>query len=140
MLAARIVVLLAACLLLGCPQPNKTAAKPSAKPSPTDTPRPPTPTPGPTELAVDDATIHIKNHAFQPAVIHVKQGGTVTWLNDDADPHTATPTLGASFSGTERIDANSSSGKVTFKTAGEQSYKCDYHPGETGKIVVVPVP
>jgi plastocyanin len=137
---ARLALLVVACLLAGCPQPNKTATRPSPKPGPTDTPRPPTPTPGPTELAVDNATVHIKNHVYQPAVINVKQGGTVTWLNDDAEPHTATPTQGAAFAGTDRIEANSSSGKVTFSTVGEQSYKCDYHPDEKGKVVVVAKP
>ncbi|MGZ4000128.1 MAG: hypothetical protein ACXVIY_05850, partial [Mucilaginibacter sp.] len=39
-------------------------------------------------VPVQDANVSILNFAFSPATVRVKIGGTVTWTNKDATPHT----------------------------------------------------
>src|ERR1700737_4804371 len=65
------------------------------------------------------ASVAIQNFAFSPAVVHLLPGGTVTWTNKDATPHTVTD-LGSKFDsgavGTDKIF------KFTFTTAGTYTY------------------
>jgi plastocyanin len=50
------------------------------------------------------ATVHIKNYTFVPATLTVVAGTTVTFVNDDDEPHTATA-RDKSFD-SEAIDTN----------------------------------
>lgn len=80
------------------------------------------------------ASVSIVNFAFSPATVHLKVGGTVTWTNKDASPHTATD-LGGSFdSGSLTTDQTF---KHTFATAGTYTYHCTIHSTMANATIVV---
>lgn len=73
----------------------------------------------------------IKDFVFLPAEITISKGETVTWINQDSAPHTAT---GSGFdSGFMGKDATFS---FTFNEAGTFDYICTYHPYMKGKVIV----
>jgi len=82
-----------------------------------------------------DAEIKIANFTFDPPVLTVKAGATVTWVNSDDIPH-----LVAEKDGKFRSSALDTEEKFsqTFKTPGTVDYFCVLHPHMTGKIVVEP--
>jgi amicyanin len=77
--------------------------------------------------------VKIDNFVFNPQTIMVKAGDTVTWINHDDIPHTAT-----SKSGVFRSKALDTDDKFsfTFATPGTFAYFCALHPHMTGSIVV----
>lgn len=80
------------------------------------------------------ASVSIVNFAFSPNVVHLKVGGTVTWTNKDASPHTVTD-LGGSFdSGSLATDQTF---KRTFTTAGTYTYHCTIHSTMASATIVV---
>jgi len=85
--------------------------------------------------AAQAATVEvtIDNFTFSPQQITVKAGDTVTWINHDDIPHTAT-----SKTGVFRSKALDSDDKFsfTFATPGTYAYFCALHPHMTGSIVV----
>ncbi|MEN6349405.1 MAG: cupredoxin family copper-binding protein [Syntrophomonas sp.] len=76
-------------------------------------------------------TVVIENFAFTPAAITVKKGDTVTWVNRDSAPHTAT---GAAFD--SKGLARGQSFSFTFNEAGTFDYICTYHPSMKGQVIV----
>ena len=82
-----------------------------------------------------DAEIKIANFTFEPPVLTVKVGTTVTWVNDDDIPHLVSEKDGKFRSSALDTDATFSQ---TFKDAGTIEYFCVLHPHMTGKIVVEP--
>ncbi len=82
-----------------------------------------------------DETVSMIDNQFQPADITITVGDTVTWVNNGANPHTATSDdNGDTFhSGTV---APNGSFSFTFETAGTFPYHCEFHPGMTGTITV----
>lgn len=133
-LAFALALAVAACA--GAPPSTQGTPRPAAT-SPAPLPSISPPPAGTAAAPLDAATIYIRNHAYLPATVYVKQGGYVTWVNQDAAIHTATPENGASFHATGDIQPASDSGRVTFATAGEQDYTCSYHPDEHGKVMVI---
>ena len=82
------------------------------------------------------SAITIKNFAFDPAVLTVKPGTTVTWLNQDPAPHAiASDTTSAVAFSSESL-ANGASYAFTFTQPGTYTYHCSIHPSMTGTIVV----
>lgn len=77
--------------------------------------------------------VHIKNFAFAPAALTVSPGTTVTWINDDEDPHTVTANSKAFHSAA--LDGGGRY-SFTFAKAGDYPYFCSLHPHMTAKIVV----
>lgn len=75
----------------------------------------------------------IENFAFEPATLTVKAGTTVTWVNRDDEPHTATATDKRFNSKT--LD-NGDRFSQEFSTPGTYNYYCALHPKMTGKIIV----
>lgn len=77
--------------------------------------------------------VWIQNMDFNPAVITVAAGTTVTWTNKDDAAHTVT-------SDTDLFDSgNMSKGgtfSFTFATPGTYPYFCTYHPAMTAEVVV----
>lgn len=68
---------------------------------------------------------------FAPAEVEVAVGGTVTFINLDLVPHTAT---GDSFdTGTLR---NGERKEIAFPAAGEFPYLCKFHRHMTGRVIV----
>jgi len=82
-----------------------------------------------------DATteVVINNYSFNPASLTVKVGTTVTWNNQDDDPHTVDSTQGKFKSPTLN---KGNSFKFRFTEAGEYPFFCRFHPKMTGKVVV----
>jgi len=79
----------------------------------------------------DGAVVEMRKLGFTPAEIEIAAGGTVTFVNLDLVPHTAT---GDGFdTGTLRKDDRK---EVTFATAGEFPYFCRFHRHMTGRVVV----
>ena len=79
------------------------------------------------------ATVDIRAMKFEPAILTVAPGTTVTWTNDDNSPHTVTD-RGRVFRSAAIDKAGSFS--YTFATPGEFTYFCTLHPMMVGKIVV----
>jgi amicyanin len=82
-----------------------------------------------------DAQVKIANFTFEPPVLTVKVGTTVTWVNDDDIPHLVSEKDGKFRS--SALDTNETFSQ-TFKDAGTIEYFCVLHPHMTGKIVVEP--
>jgi plastocyanin len=84
----------------------------------------------------DEATVTIDSFQFQPKKVTVKKGGTVTFTNNDAAPHTVSPAKGANFAGTGRL-LKGETKTVQFDQPGTQEYLCDFHPSMKGTVEVV---
>ena len=85
--------------------------------------------------AAQAATIEVSidNFVFNPQTVTVKAGDTVTWVNHDDIPHTATSSTGVFRSKALDTDDKFS---FTFTTPGSFKYFCALHPHMTGSIVV----
>ncbi|HLJ59385.1 MAG TPA: cupredoxin domain-containing protein [bacterium] len=81
------------------------------------------------------AQIHIKNFAYGPVTVTVGTGQQVTWVNDDAVPHTATA-AGKQWDSGQL--APGSSFTVTMTKPGTYVYNCEVHPFMQAKVVVTP--
>ncbi|MGD0534772.1 MAG: cupredoxin domain-containing protein [Methanoregula sp.] len=117
--SACIVLLILACMAAGCSSyqtPSATASPPAS--------------PG------GRNTIMIKNFAFDPATLTVKTSTVVTWVNQDATPHTITSDTGSSVPFSSDPLPTGASYNVTFTTPGTYTYHCSIHPSMTGTIVV----
>lgn len=76
-------------------------------------------------------TVIIQNFSFNPGTLTVKQGETITWINQDTATH--------------RIESDTFNSadlgqggqfQFTFKNKGSFDYICGTHPSMLGKIVV----
>ncbi|MEV0405044.1 plastocyanin/azurin family copper-binding protein [Actinoallomurus sp. NPDC050550] len=79
--------------------------------------------------------VSIKSFAFGPASVSVKVGTTVTWTNQDEEPHTVTADGGAFRSSTL---ASGKTFRFTFTKPGSYPYSCTIHPFMRGTVVVRP--
>jgi plastocyanin len=77
--------------------------------------------------------VHMKNFAFVPAVVHVKPGDVVEWINDDTDAHTVDSATKLFSSG--GLDTHEQY-EHAFKTAGSFAYFCALHPYMKGTVIV----
>jgi plastocyanin len=84
-----------------------------------------------TPPAAAKVQINIQNFAFNPAVITVGVGTTVTWTNEDQVAHQV-----ASGSFNSVLLHNGESFSYKFTAAGTYDYHCLIHPSMTGKIIV----
>jgi amicyanin len=90
-----------------------------------------------TPAPVSDNTINIRNMAYDPAMITVKAGSIVRWVNRDTVIHSVV------FSKESKIDTSgvlrsSQSFSVKFYDAGTYPYYCGIHPDMKGTVVVTP--
>ncbi len=86
------------------------------------------------DAAAAVTTVGIKNLAFNPAAIEIPVGGSVTWTNQDAVPHSATARDRTLLqSGTLNPGESFTH---TFAAAGEFDYFCEFHANMKGSIVV----
>jgi plastocyanin len=110
-------------------QPATVPAEESTTPAEEST----TPAESTTPPAPNDAnTVEIRNNAFNPAQLNVAPGTTVTFVNHDNVPHTAT-------SDTKLFDLEippGSSYPVVLEGEGTVPYHCELHPEMKGTIVV----
>jgi plastocyanin len=82
-----------------------------------------------------NAEVKISNFTFDPLVLSIKAGTTVTWTNADDIPHVVAEKDGKFRSGALDTDESYSQ---SFATAGTVEYFCAIHPHMTGKIIVTP--
>lgn len=75
--------------------------------------------------------VSIKNFAFNPAVLNINKGNTVTWTNNDSTLHRIS---GTGFQSGDLTNGQSYS--FTFNTAGTYDYICGIHTYMKGQIIV----
>jgi plastocyanin len=80
-------------------------------------------------------SVAINDFNFQPREVTVAVGATVTWVNHDDVPHTATAQGDAPAFDSKALDTDEKF-SFTFKTAGKYPYYCKVHPHMTGLIIV----
>lgn len=89
-----------------------------------------TPTAGP-----EDVVVHIRNFAFEPRDVTIKQGHTVFWINEDTTPHTVR-SIGLFDS--PYISKDGGPFWHTFtEDPGRYEYSCAIHGTMAGTITVV---
>jgi plastocyanin len=77
--------------------------------------------------------VAIDNFTFNPQILTVKAGTTVTWTNKDDIPH-AIAAVGKLFK--SKVLDTDNTYSFTFATPGAYTYFCSLHPHMTGTIVV----
>lgn len=90
-------------------------------------------TPAPTVLKAA-ITVSIGDHVFQPKMVTVKAGTTVTWKHQGAAVHNVVSLTTPSLRSADLEKGESYS--YTFSKAGTYDYYCSYHEGMTGTIIV----
>ena len=83
--------------------------------------------------ATNEAEISIQSFQFVPAILTVKTGTAVTWVNHDEEPHNV-----VSLERVFRSKAIDGGEKFTavFDKPGTYNYICAVHPHMRGQIVV----
>src|SRR5271154_71617 len=76
-------------------------------------------------------TVMIDNFTFEPANLTVSVGTTVTWINHDDIPHTATSSADPRVFNSGPLDTDAKF-SFTFNTPGTYPYFCAVHPHMTG--------
>lgn len=79
-----------------------------------------------------EVKVGIDNFTFNPKMVTVKAGDTVTWTNKDDIPHTVADPGAFKSKALDTGDSFS----FTFTTPGSFDYFCSLHPHMTGRIVV----
>src|SRR5919106_115939 len=92
-----------------------------------------------TGVSIVPGASSLTTDAYSPNPVQVSTGATVTWTNDDTQPHTATS--GEAVTPDGRFDsgimAPAATFEHTFTEAGEYPYFCILHPNMVGAVVVV---
>jgi plastocyanin len=91
-----------------------------------------------TSVSIVPGSSALTTNAFSPNPIQVSVGTTVTWTNNDAQPHTVTSGENAMPSGlfNSPIMAPQAIFEHTFTEAGEFPYFCTLHPNMVGTVSV----
>ncbi|HEY4696097.1 MAG TPA: cupredoxin family copper-binding protein [Candidatus Hydromicrobium sp.] len=86
----------------------------------------------------NEVQIEMRNSRFSPETVTIKQGTTVTWVNEDLSSHTITSGERNNESGIFDSGNISSGGSFsyTFNDKGTFNYFCKLHPGMEGTIEV----
>lgn len=82
-------------------------------------------------------TISIRDFAFEPASCSVEAGSTLTFVNDDDVPHTATSEDGAAATFDTGTLQPGESATITVDSAGASPYFCEIHPSMQATIEVL---
>lgn len=89
------------------------------------------------EVSTDNA-VSISNFTFNPQIITVRVGTTVTWTNEDSVAHQIVSDTGAPLTGINSPTLNNGdSFNFTFTQAGTWSYHCSIHPDMLGQVEVI---
>ena len=88
--------------------------------------------------AAEANTVAIGTFVFEPRLLTVKAGTTVSWRNDHTLPHTVTSGIPGSKDGKFHGELAEKTGTFqhTFTEAGLYEYFCSIHPGMTGTVDV----
>jgi len=88
-----------------------------------------------TQPATQPTTVAIDNFHFTPSSITVARGATVTWVNHDDVPHTATANGDTPAFDSGALDTDEKF-SFTFTAPGTFTYFCKVHPHMTGTVIV----
>jgi plastocyanin len=133
--AALLATVTATLLLAGCGTTGSTPDQPAADQTSMPGMAMPSAPPGDdTPVATD--TVKIENFAFSPSVVTIKAGTTVTWTNNDTDPHTVTSMNDGPIKSPTMSHGDTF--RYTFAQAGRFEYLCTIHPFMTATVVVTP--
>jgi plastocyanin len=80
-----------------------------------------------------DVTVPIKSFKFMIMDVSVPPGSTVTWVNQDEEPHTVTSETGLFASG--GLDTGQTF-SFKFDKPGVYKYRCSIHPQMTATVTV----
>jgi len=99
------------------------------------TPTTPTPPGGASTVTVSmpRGATSLTTTAYVPNPVTISVGSTVTWVNNDVDPHTSTSTSNVWSSPTMAPGATFS---FTFQSRGSFPYVCVIHPNMVGTVTV----
>jgi plastocyanin len=93
---------------------------------------------GGTGVSIVPGSSSLTTDSYAPNPVQVSTGATVTWSNDDSQPHTATS--GENATPDQRFDsgimAPAATFEYTFTEAGEYPYFCLLHPNMVGTVSV----
>jgi len=78
--------------------------------------------------------VKITNFMFSPKTLTVPVGTTVTWTNNDDDPHTVASIDKTTFKSSALDTGEKYS--YTFTKPGKYAYFCSVHPKMTAEVVV----
>lgn len=98
----------------------------------------------PMDAAPMTHSVMLSNNAFDPPALSIHVGDTVRWHTMDVQRHNVvSSTPGQEFRSPDVSSANvpnvlPDSYERTFTTAGHVDYVCEYHPGMTATLEVVP--
>ena len=81
------------------------------------------------------ASVKIDNFTFRPKQLEIGTGTTVTWLNADDVPHTATSKDEPQAFDSGALDTDEKF-SFTFKKPGKYAYFCKVHPHMSGVVIV----
>lgn len=85
------------------------------------------------------ATTHVEmppSYRYDPTVIQVPVGATVTWHNGDNFTHSVHLLDGSNV---DKVAHPGQSVSITFAKVGTYHYECSFHPQNmTGDVIVVP--
>ena len=82
----------------------------------------------------ETSSITISEFAYDPDVVTIKRGASVSWTNKDKATHTATNSTGDTFDSKDLETGESYA--MTFKRPGSYTYRCSIHNYMTGTVVV----
>lgn len=86
--------------------------------------------------SVGSNSIAIKNFAFSPAILTIKTGTTVTWMNQDGAVHQIASDPGTPVAFNSGLLDTGKSYPFTFTQPGTYTYFCTVHPSMKGTIIV----
>lgn len=81
------------------------------------------------------------SNSYNPNLIEIKVGDTVTWINNDSSPHSVTSSSSSSSSNSNFDSGILRRGETfsfTFDREGEYPYFCTLHPSMVGTVMVLP--
>jgi plastocyanin len=96
-----------------------------------------------TSVSIVSGSSSLSDTAYQPNPIQVSVGNTVTWTNDDSQPHTVTSGGNGQpdnkFNSSPNFNPLMAPGQTfsfTFTQAGDYPYFCMLHPNMIGTVSV----
>jgi len=115
----------------GCSGDSGSATTPTPTPTTTTTTTPPAGSA--LTISMPRGATFQTTAAYVPNPATVSTGTTVTWVNNDVDPHTTTSSTNVWDSRTMNPGASFS---FTFQNRGTFQYVCLIHPNMVGTVVV----
>ncbi len=122
---------LAAVLAAACGSDTTSASAPAASPA---TVGAPAPAAGGEIITVKEVNAAGKGGDFDPPSVTVKAGTTVRWTNSSGNIHNVT--FADSSLKPSLTMSREETFQTTFRRPGTYTYRCTFHPGMDGKVVV----